>query len=103
MHVTEHLGFFVQWEILAAIGIPLTGFALAAARHFWKKEKCFIEMKNTINELSQHDNDSNTTHNGFEEELTKLKTDLTEIKIQQTKNEVYLQLLLDDKKIKYSK
>lgn len=81
-------------EYAIAIGIPAVGVAFAIGRYFWKKEKCFIKMENAIKTLTVHDTGSNDTHDGFEERLDVIEKN-------QTKNFIYLKLLLDDAKIKY--
>lgn len=74
-------------EIGLGVAIPATGVAFTVIRYFWKKEKCFIEMKNKIDELSKHDEGSVEEHSGYEERLKMLENDSIEIKI-------YLQQIL---------
>ena len=81
-------------EIGLAIAIPGTGIAMATIRYFWKKEKCFIALKNKIDELSAHDTNANKDHNNYEERLTKIEQN-------QQKWIIYLQLLLKDRDIPY--
>ena len=81
-------------EIGLAILIPGCGAAIALGRYFWKKEKCFLLMQETINQLTKNDGDSSETHTDFDYRLT-------EIEKRQQKNEIYLKLLLDHSKIKY--
>jgi len=83
-------------QILLAVGIPAAGVAIGLIRYFWKKEKCFVIMQETINQLTKNDGDSSETHNDFDYRLT-------EIEKRQQKNEIYLKLLLDHAKIKYEK
>ena len=85
----------VVWEILLAVGIPLSGAAVWTIRYFWKKEQCFTILANKIDQLTDHDVGSIDTHEEFDERLTNIET-------QQTKNEIYLKLLLDDRKIPYN-
>jgi hypothetical protein len=77
----------LQWEWIIGLGIPSLAAALGIIRYFWKKEKCFINMRNKINELSNHDGESSETHNDFDSRLKMLENDSIEIKI-------YLQQIL---------
>lgn len=80
--------------IALAILIPATGISLAVIRYFWNKEKCFLTMKNKIDELSKHDVGASEDHDGYEERLAKIETN-------QQKWIIYLKLLLKDRNIPY--
>ena len=81
-------------EIGLGVGIPVAGLAIAIGKYFWKKEKCFIEMKNKIDELSRHDGTSIETHGDLENRLQVLEDDGIEIK-------VYLRQILTKLEIPY--
>jgi len=83
-----------MYELLIGLGIPAAAAAVAVIRYLWKKEKCFIILKQKVEELSKSDEGSSDTHDGFE-------TRLKQIEENQIKNEVYLKLLLDNAKISY--
>ena len=68
-------------ELGLGIGIPVTGLAIAIGKYFWKKEKCFTEMKNKIEELSKSDGHSSETHGDFNSRLKLLEDDSIEIKV----------------------
>ena len=70
-------------EIGLAIGIPSAGAGVAALRYFWKKSQCFITLQNKVNEMSDHDGR------------------LDRIENRQSKNEIYLKLLLRHNKIEF--
>jgi len=82
-------------EIGIGVGIPLAGLTIAVGRYLWKKEKCFIALKNAVNVLTSHDQGSDDLHEGFDERLTNIEQ-------KQTKTEIYLKLLLDHSKIPYN-
>ena len=88
-----------MWELAVAlgigIGIPAIGALYAFARYLHKKSICFTLMQNKLNTLAEHDEGSNDLHDGFDKRLDK-------IEFRQAKNEIYLQLLLDDRKIPYN-
>ncbi len=84
-----------MWEIAVAIGIPAIGALYAFARYLHKKGICFILMQNKINTLSDHDEGSDDTDKNLEKRMNKFE-------IRQAKNEIYLKLLLDDRKIPYN-
>jgi len=81
--------------IAIAIAVPAIATAIGVIRYFWKKEKCFIAMKNKIIELSEHDGEATEEHNGYEERLKIIEEN-------QVKWIIYLKLLLKDRKIDYS-
>lgn len=81
-------------EIGIGIGIPLAGLAIAVGRYLWKKEKCFIALKNAVNVLTSHDEGSDDRDVVFDHRLTNIEQ-------KQTKTEIYLKLLLDHSKIPY--
>ena len=81
-------------EIGLGVGIPTAGLAIAVGKYFWKKEKCFTEMKNKIDELSKSDGNSMETHGDFNFRLKILENDAIEIKI-------YLRQLLTKMDIPY--
>lgn len=81
-------------EIIATIGIPTAAAAVAMIRYFWKKERCFLEMKNKIDELSKRDISSESVHAGLQEEIE-------DVKNRQQKNEIYLKLILTKFNIPY--
>lgn len=81
-------------EIFLALFIPGLGAAAAIIRYFWKKEKCFLAMRNKINSLSKSEKDSHEVHDDYDERLTSIES-------RQSKNEIYLKLLLDKFEIKY--
>lgn len=101
MHVAEHLGIFIQWELILAVGIPLTGLAVAIGRHFWKKSQCFTKMMNRLDNLEKHDESSVTDHSGFDEEIESLKKEINTVQLKQSNNEIYLKLLLKKFDIPY--
>jgi len=80
--------------IALAVGIPAVGAALAIVRYFWKKEKCFIAMKNKIDELSKHDGDSLKTHNEYDLEIR-------DIQDKQQEMSIYVKLILKKLDIPY--
>ena len=84
-----------MWEIAVALGIPAVGALYAFARHLHNKGICFTLMQNRLNTLTEHDEGSDDLHMGFERRLDK-------IELRQAKNEIYLKLLLDDRKIPYN-
>lgn len=81
-------------EIFLAIFIPGIGAAAAIVKYFWKKEKCFLAMKTKINSLSKSDKNSIEVHDDIEDRLNGFES-------RQSKNEIYLKLLLDKFEIKY--
>ena len=81
-------------EIFLALFLPGLGAAAGIVRYFWKKEKCFLAMKNKINSLSKSDKESVEVHDDLEERMD-------EFEKKQSKNEIYLKLLLDKFEIKY--
>ena len=81
-------------EIFLALFIPGLGAAAGIIRYFWKKEKCFLAMRNKINSLSKADKDSHVVHDDIEERMDDFER-------RQSKNEIYLKLLLDKFEIKY--
>jgi len=88
-------GFFIDYTLFTSVIIPLGAVAVFAIRYLWKKEKCFIILKNKIESLTRHDASSGETHEGFDERLD-------EIERKQNKNETYLKLLMDNAGIKYN-
>ena len=80
--------------IAMAILIPLGGIAGVIIRYFWKKEKCFITMKNKIEELSNRDKGVLTEHDEYDSRLKDLENDAIEIKI-------YLRQILTELGISY--
>jgi hypothetical protein len=81
-------------DVLVVIMPPLVALTVFAGRYFWKKEKCFLTMKNKINSLSEHDDDSIDKHNGFDERLTKIET-------KQNEGMIYLKMVLKKMDIPY--
>jgi hypothetical protein len=81
-------------EIGLAIAVPGTAAAIGVIRYFWKKEKCFIAMRNKIDELSRSDGDSDETHTDFDYRMKVIETN-------QQKWIIYLKLLLKDRNIPY--
>ena len=84
-----------MWEIAIAIGLPATGILIAFTRYLHKKGICFTIMQNKINTITNHNEGSDDLHEGFDKRLYK-------IELRQAKNEIYLKLLLDDRKIHYN-
>jgi hypothetical protein len=70
-------------EVGLAIGIPVSGAAVAAFRYWWKKSQCFIALENRVKAMSDHD-----------ERLDKIEKN-------QTKNVIYLKLLLRHNNISF--
>jgi len=83
-----------MYEYLIALGVPGAAAAVGVIRYFWKKEKCFLELKNTIKELKSKEDSSHEEHDGFKDEID-------EIKARQAKNEIYLKLILKKFEIPY--
>ena len=83
-----------MWEILIAVGLPLSGAAIWTVRYFWKKEQCFIALANKIKELTDHDKGSVVDHDGYEGRLTNIERN-------QDKWIIYLKLLLRHNKIPF--
>ena len=69
-------GIFIQWELLVAVGIPATGAMIAIIRHFWNKSKCFIILKQKVEELTDHDEGSSETHSNLYEKVNKIERNL---------------------------
>jgi len=96
-------GIFIRWEILTGIGIPSIVAATAIVRYLLKKEKCFTQMKNKIDSLTEHDNSSNTLHGDHEERLNKVEEHQRTIDSELEIQSGYLRLILDHLKIPYPK
>ncbi len=79
--------------ILLIIGV-LSPSSVFIARYFWRKERCFTALQSLVNKLTESDKSSDDTH-------VTLTREIKEIKNKQTKNEIYLKLLLDNAGIKY--
>lgn len=84
-----------MWEFAVALGIPAVGALYAFARHLHKKGICFTIMQNKINTLSDHDEGSNDLHQNLQKRMNIFE-------IRQSKNEIYLKLILDDMNIEYN-
>ena len=69
-------GIFIQWEIIAGVGIPATAAAIAIIRHLWNKSKCFIILKQKVEELSKSDQGSSETHGDLYEKYNEISTRL---------------------------
>jgi len=82
------------FEIGLGVAIPSAGLAIAIGKYFWKKEKCFTEMKNKIEQLSRHDGTSLETNSDLEARLKVVENDGIEIKI-------YLRQILTKLEIPY--
>lgn len=59
-------------EIIIAIAAILAPAVLMIIRYLWKKEKCFILMKKKIDELSESESGSHTTHEEFYQKIDEL-------------------------------
>ena len=84
-----------MWEIAIAVGIPAIGALYAFARYLHKKALCFIALQNAVNTLTNHDVGSDDVHDKLEGRMDKFE-------LRQSKNEIYLKLLLDHSKIPYN-
>jgi len=96
-------GIFIQWEIITALGIPALVSSIGIIRYFWKKEKCFIAMKDKIDSLTKHDNSSNDLHNDLDERLSKVEQNQRDFESKLETQSGYLRLILDHLKIPYPK
>jgi len=96
-------GIFIQWEILTGIGIPAIVATTAMVRYFLKKEKCFTQMKNKIDSLTEHDDSSNDLHDNHEERLNKIEQNQRTFDSKLEIQSGYLRLILDHLKIPYPK
>ncbi len=83
-------------ELMIGVGVPSAFGVAAAIRYFLKKEKCFTLLKAKVEELAEHDGDSNETHKDYDYRLDIIERN-------QSKNEIYLKLLLDKFDIPYNK
>ena len=93
--MVEHsFGYFIDYNLILAVAVPISIFLIGIGRHFWKKEKCFTKMANTIKRLEAQERDDTEKHDGYDERLKALEDDAIQIKI-------YLKLLLDKEGIKY--
>jgi len=86
----------VSIEIILAILIPLVPVSGMLIRYFWKKEKCFILMKQKIEELSESDSDSHDIHGDFYKKIDDQGNRITSL-------ESKLNLLLNHFGIDFSK
>lgn len=69
-------GIFIQWELLTGIGIPGIIAAIAAIRYFWKKEKCFIILREKVEQLNNAENGSHETHSDLYKKVNKIERNL---------------------------
>ena len=58
-------------EIIVGVLIPCSVGVIGLIRYFWKKEQCFIALKNKIVELSEQDKNSIGIHTSHEEAMLK--------------------------------
>ncbi len=84
-----------MWELAVAIGIPGVGALAVLIRYLHKKALCFTIMQNKINTLSDHDEGSDSFHQ-------KIDGRMNNFELRQAKNEIFLKLLLDERKIPYN-
>jgi len=77
-------------DIILSILVPLGGFLIFLTRHFWKKEQCFIRMRDAIDRLTDEQNN----HKESKSRITTIESDIAEIKI-------YLRQLLQKNDIPY--
>jgi len=82
-------------EIIVGVLIPCSVGVIGLIRYFWKKEQCFIALKNKIVELSEQDKNSIGIHTSHEE-------DIRDIQEKQYKTDIYLKLILDKLEIPYN-
>ncbi len=61
-------------ETIAVFGIPLATAVVFIARYFWKKEKCFVLMKQKIDQLSKSESGSDELHDEYGNRLTALES-----------------------------
>lgn len=94
-------GIFIQWEVLTGIGIPATIAAIAVIRYFWKKEKCFTQMKNKIDSLDRHDTSSNTLHTDQGSRISELEKGQEKTNERLDRQANYLKMILRHLKIPF--
>ncbi len=90
----ENVIIEVSTEIILAILIPLIPVVGMLIRYFWKKEQCFILMKQKIEQLSKSESGSHDTHGDFYEKFDEYGNRLTSL-------EAKMDLILDNLKIKF--
>lgn len=81
--------------------VPIVGSCGFVARYFWKKENCFIQMKNKLEKLAEHDEGSMLEHDGIHEDLENLKSNHAELEKRLNEQSIYLKLLLKKFNIPY--
>ncbi len=73
-------GLFIEWEILigvgVGVGIPAGAAAIAVIRHFWNKSKCFIILKEKVEQLAKDDAGSSDTHSDLYDKVNKIERNL---------------------------
>lgn len=77
-------------DIMLGVLVPVSGLVIFIARHFWKKEQCFIRMRDAIDRLTDEQNN----HKESKSRITTIESDIAEIKI-------YLRQLLQKNDIPY--
>ncbi len=69
-------GILIQWELLVGLGIPATGAMIAIIRHLWNKSKCFVILKQKIEQLTDHDEGASDTHSDLYDKVNKIEKNL---------------------------
>ena len=69
-------GLFIQWEVLIGIGIPAAAASVAVIRHLWNKSKCFIILKQKVEQLTSHDEGASNTHSDLYDKVNKIERNL---------------------------
>lgn len=69
-------GIFIQWEILVGLGLPAAAVSVAVIRLLWNKSKCFVILKQKVEQLTEHDEGSGETHSDLYDKVNKIERNL---------------------------